>query len=243
MYQIFPDRFAFSGVAKAEVPSGRILRTIGAGSRSGGRTTTDRCATTTTISRGFGRHRKPAGSSWRNWASPAFCLNPIFEAHSNHRYDTADYTRVDPLLGMKRLSLPGPGGCPAGHTHCARQGVQPHRGGQPVFQPGRGVIRTRGLWFPFFSYAGWYHFRRWPEEYDSWWGFDTLPEVREENPDYQAFITGGDGVVRSWLRRGGGWRLDVADELPDAFLDALRAAAKAEKPDALIRRSVGGRQQ
>ena len=29
-------------------------------------------------------------------------LNPIFEAASNHRYDTADYTRVDPLLGRKK---------------------------------------------------------------------------------------------------------------------------------------------
>ena len=26
-------------------------------------------------------------------------LNPIFEAHSNHRYNTADYLNVDPLLG------------------------------------------------------------------------------------------------------------------------------------------------
>ena len=26
-------------------------------------------------------------------------LNPIFEAHSNHRYNTADYANIDPLLG------------------------------------------------------------------------------------------------------------------------------------------------
>lgn len=31
-------------------------------------------------------------------------LNPIFEAHSNHRYNTADYSRVDPLLGKMRIS-------------------------------------------------------------------------------------------------------------------------------------------
>ena len=29
-------------------------------------------------------------------------LNPIFEAHSNHRYDTADYSKIDPLLGSEQ---------------------------------------------------------------------------------------------------------------------------------------------
>jgi glycosidase len=31
----------------------------------------------------------------------AIWLTPIFEATSNHRYDTADYRRVDPRLGDK----------------------------------------------------------------------------------------------------------------------------------------------
>ena len=31
-----------------------------------------------------------------------------------------------------------------------------------------------------------------------------------------------------------GWRLDVADELPDVFLDDLRRAVKSENPDAII---------
>ena len=31
----------------------------------------------------------------------AIYLNPIFEAYSNHRYDTADYLRIDPLLGTE----------------------------------------------------------------------------------------------------------------------------------------------
>ena len=57
--------------------------------------------------------------------------------------------------------------------------------------------------------------------------------MHEEDPGFLKFITGENGVVRKWLRAGAsGWRLDVADELPDVFLDALRRAAKAEKADA-----------
>ena len=64
-------------------------------------------------------------------------------------------------------------------------------------------------------------------------GRKILPEVHEEDPGFLKFITGENGVVRKWLRAGAsGWRLDVADELPDVFLDALRRAAKAEKADA-----------
>ena len=36
-------------------------------------------------------------------------LNPIFEAHANHRYNTADYLKADPLLGTnEEFSAPAP---------------------------------------------------------------------------------------------------------------------------------------
>ena len=63
----------------------------------------------------------------------------------------------------------------------------------------------------------------------------TLPQVREEENSYREFICGEEGVVRKWLRLGAsGWRLDVADELPEDFLQCIRAAAREEKPDALV---------
>ena len=61
-------------------------------------------------------------------------------------------------------------------------------------------------------------------------GFDTLPEVEETDNNYNEYINGVNGVVRKWLKNGAaGWRLDVADELPDSFLDRLCEAAKEEK--------------
>ena len=62
-----------------------------------------------------------------------------------------------------------------------------------------------------------------------------LPAVKSDEPSYRRFICGDDGVIRRYLRRGiDGWRLDVADELSDIFLDELRAAAKTESPDSAI---------
>ena len=83
-------------------------------------------------------------------------------------------------------------------------------------------------------YRNWYFFHE-DETYDCWWDFRTLPKVNKHEPSYVEYITGDEGIVRKWLRAGAsGWRLDVADELPNSFLDALVSAAKSEKPDSLI---------
>ena len=86
---------------------------------------------------------------------------------------------------------------------------------------------------PYFS---WFDFHNWPNEYGSWWGIYTLPQVNETDGSYQNYIIEDeDSVVRRWLRLGAsGWRLDVADELPDSFIQKLNAAARREKSDALI---------
>ena len=85
-------------------------------------------------------------------------------------------------------------------------------------------------------YFPWYTFHHFNDRYKCWWNFRDLPEVDEQNPVWQDFvITGKDSVVKTWLRRGAsGWRLDVADELPDDVLSLIRKSSKKEKPDAVI---------
>jgi glycosidase len=85
-------------------------------------------------------------------------------------------------------------------------------------------------------YRSWFNFIEWPRKYESWWGIYSLPAVNEGDPGYRDFIFGNqNSVVRRWLRAGAdGWRLDVADELPDDFVHALHEAARAEKPDATV---------
>ena len=84
------------------------------------------------------------------------------------------------------------------------------------------------------QYYPWYSFNS-DGTYKSWWGIDTLPETNEENEAFIEFITGENGVLKKWLELGAsGYRLDVADELPDKFLDALFKSVKAHNKDNFI---------
>lgn len=164
-------------------------------------------------------------------------FSPIFEAASNHRYDTACYTRVDPLFGTEEefKALCDEAGKMG--IRIILDGVFNHTGYNSEyfngagFYPGKGAGQAKDS-----PYYDWYNFQEWPNRYDSWWGIYTLPQVNESHPDYMDFIIRNkDSVVRHWLRAGAsGWRLDVADELPDEFIAALRTAAREEKNDAVI---------
>lgn len=165
-------------------------------------------------------------------------LNPICEAASNHRYDTADYLKTDPVLGtdedFTRL-------CEAARARGMRvilDGVFSHTGADSVYfnrfgrYPGPGAYNGGEA----SAYYKWYDFRAYPDDYRCWWNFRDLPEVREDDPRWRDFvITGRDSVVKTWLRRGAsGFRLDVADELPDEVLALIRSAAKSLSPDNLV---------
>lgn len=163
-------------------------------------------------------------------------LNPIFEAHSNHRYNTADYMKIDSLLGDEKdfKSL-----CKAAKKegiHIILDGVFSHTGDDSIYFNRKNRYDTLGAYNCKSSpYINWFKFKNWPDDYEAWWGVPTLPETVEENDDFLNFIAGKNGVIRHWLRLGAdGWRLDVADELPDKFLDCVRTAVKQEKQDAFL---------
>ncbi len=235
IYQIFPDRFAFSGKAKKDIPSYRILRN----------------------DRENEPYWKPdeKGITLNN---DFFCgdlegirqkldyleslgvnciyLNPIFKAHSNHRYDTGDYLSIDPLLGDEKDFKKLCSDAKKKGISIILDGVFSHTGDDSVYFNKYSNYPSEGAYQSEFSpYYSWYKFKDFPDDYECWWGINILPEVTEENEDFLEFITGEKGVLRKWMRLGAdGWRLDVADELPDIFLDRLREAVKAEKEDALV---------
>ena len=164
-------------------------------------------------------------------------LNPIFEAHENHRYNTACYERIDILLGkeedFRRLCKT------AGEMgiKIILDGVFSHTGADSVYfnKFGRYGENTGAFRDPESPYRSWYSFINYPHEYESWWGITTLPNVNENNPDYTNYICGEGGILQRWIDAGAaGWRLDVADELPDEFLDNLRVAVKAKGSDKII---------
>ncbi len=163
-------------------------------------------------------------------------LNPIFEAASNHRYDTADYMKIDPLLGteedFRRLCV------------TARQlgisiildGVFNHTGSDSVYFNAFGNYPEPGAWSrdPESEWADAFRIND-DGSYDCWGGVGTMPAVNQQSEAIRRLILGPNGVIRYWLRAGAhGWRLDVADELSDEFLADIKAAALREKPDALV---------
>ena len=164
-------------------------------------------------------------------------LNPVFESASNHRYNTADYRAIDPMLGTEddfhHL-------CQEAKRRGIRvilDGVFNHTGSQSRYFNADGFYSDTGAaQSPASPYYHWYSFHPWPADYDAWWGIRTLPAVREDAPDYRDFIIRGqDSVVRHWLRAGAsGWRLDVADELPDDFIGEIRTAMEETAPDSFL---------
>ncbi len=164
-------------------------------------------------------------------------LNPIFEAYSNHRYDTANFMKIDPLLGTEEDFRMLCSRAKEVGIRVILDGVFNHTGSDSVYfnkygrYPGTGAYQSKDS--PYFS---WFRFTEYPEKYESWWGIDTLPHVNEADPGYVDYILNDrDSVIRHWLRCGAsGFRLDVVDELPDEFLDRLREVVKEYDKDAVI---------
>lgn len=164
-------------------------------------------------------------------------LNPVFEASSNHKYDTADYKSIDPMFGSnetfrylcKKAGQLG--------ISIMLDGVFNHTGSDSVYfnkygsYPGIGAYQS-----PESPYYSWYRFRSSRDDYECWWGVDSLTNVNEMDQGYVEFIiTGQNSVIKHWMELGAkGWRLDVADELPDEFIQLIRKAMKEKDADSVL---------
>ncbi|WP_071429243.1 glycoside hydrolase family 13 protein [Angelakisella massiliensis] len=234
-YQIFPDRFCNSGKPKKNVPSDRILHKdwyeepVSRPNAQGEFLCNDY----------FGGDLEGIRQKLPYLAElgvEVLYLNPIFEAHSNHRYNTADYSRVDPLLGENEDFRQLCADAEKLGIRVMLDGVFNHTGSDSVYFNKEGRYGHTGAYQdPNSPYRSWFSWEQYPTRYQSWWGFETLPNVNEECDSYRDFICGEQGVLRSWLRAGAkGFRLDVADELPDSFIQDIRKAVKEEDPHNLL---------
>lgn len=163
-------------------------------------------------------------------------LNPIFESGENHRYSTADYEQIDPLLGTNEDFEALCAEAKAQGIRIVLDGVFSHTGANSRYFNKEGLYPDLGAYqSPDSPYYHWYDFKNYPEEYESWWGFESLPCVNEMAPDFMNYISGEGGIAANWMERGAyGWRLDVADELPDGFLEAFRKRVKVQNPQSII---------
>jgi cyclomaltodextrinase / maltogenic alpha-amylase / neopullulanase len=171
-------------------------------------------------------------------------MTPIFHAVSNHKYDTADYKKIDPHFGtnedFSRLT-----------AEAQKRGIRVlldtslnHTGSDSIYFDRFGNFKSRGAFEGAMirkdsPYASWYTFNdkeNNPEnQYTGWVGVRDLPEINKASPSFREFAFGAkDSVMKMWLDRGAaGWRMDVAPWVPDDFWRPWRSAIKQHKPDAL----------
>ena len=224
VYQIFPDRFRKGSNAQGQAP-GPVCDTQ----------TGHICEEWSTLPY-YIKNEDGSIKTWNFWGgdlagieekleyikslgASIIYLNPIFEARSNHRYDTSDYFKIDPMLGteedFRRL--------------CRKAG---DLGIRIILD---GVFNHTGINSKYYREHPEWYLKDENGETKCWWGVKDLPELDELNPEYSEMICGENGVLRYWLRAGAsGWRLDVADELPNKFLIKIREAVKAEGKDKVV---------
>ena len=232
IYQIFPDRFYNSGEAKQNVPNDRYICNDWSKTPEH-RQPQDICCLGNDYYGGDLKGIEQKLDYLKSLGVNCIYLNPIFEAHSNHRYNTADYLKIDPTLGtqkdleslIKKAKSKG--------IYIILDGVFSHTGDDSVYFNRYNRYDNIGAYnSPSSPYYSWFKFQDYPNKYSSWWGIESLPETEEDDLSFSNFITGENGVLRYWLRKGmKGWRLDVADELPDGILDKIRLAIKTESED------------
>ncbi len=198
IYQIFPDRFAKSGVARPrreqvygqpalhlgwdeppEVPpSGRDFY---GGDLEGVRRRLDHLA---------------------DLGVTCIYFTPVFESPTNHRYDALNYLKVDPALGdeddLRRLVADARA---RGIRVILDISINHMSSDSEVF-----VAAQRDKSAPTFR---WFTFKRWPDRYVCWARVGHMPQLAEM-PEVEDFLFGPRGVTRRWLDTGiAGWRLDV----------------------------------
>ncbi|MEO7839273.1 MAG: glycoside hydrolase family 13 protein, partial [Anaerolineales bacterium] len=181
-------------------------------------------------------------------------FNPIFDAASNHSYDTQDYYKIDPYFGtqkdwqnlVKHANQLG--------MRLVVDGVFNHMSSDsPLFDryhhyPTVGACESASS-----LYRSWFYFtdvapgtgtcvssNGTPNAatYDGWFGFDSIPVINKTLPAVQSyFLTGTNSVSRYWLQNGaGGWRMDVSGDpsFPNGYWESFRQVTKATRPDALL---------
>ena len=164
----------------------------------------------------------------------ATCLyiTPVFEAPSNHKYDTVDYYRIDPHFGTEE--------------DLSALASDAHALGIRVLLDG--VFNHCGYWWPPFQdvvkngeasgYRDWFFINSYPvthetRTYDCVGHYKWMPKLNLANPELRRYFI---EVGKHWLRVSGadGWRLDVADELPAVFWEEFSRELKLEAPNCLL---------
>lgn len=256
VYQIFPDRFRDDDNANNVVSGTHFFY----GNSMGG-------ITYTTWNNQVIDPRNPAGPYYNRYSEDfyggdlqgitarldylqsmgvtALYLNPIFLSPSNHKYDTTNFEQVDAHLGGNQALAELLAAAQARGMHVILDGVFNHSSSDSIYFDKYSRYPTVGAYESQASpYYDWYTFNNWPDDYQSWWGYDTLPVLRSANPAVRSyFYSGTNPIGVRWVMSGtAGWRMDVGGDIDPGltrnpandYWEGFRAAVKRANPQAVI---------
>ena len=188
-------------------------------------------------------------------------FNPIFEAKSTHKYDGADYKKVDPHFGTNEEFKTLVKEAKARGIRTVLDIVYNHSGDS------HWAFKEAVQQGPKSPHYSWFEFKKWPlpegwpnvghpwkaaDYYDCWWGFGSLPDLNfdlSRSATAEKSITDikqaqpNIGLIHHlleatdyWLKEvdADGVRLDVPNEVPLWFWELYRARVKKAKPDAYV---------
>ena len=164
-------------------------------------------------------------------------LSPIFESSSNHKYNTGDYKKIDPMFGDEEIFSELIEKANAKGISIILDGVFSHTGADSIYFDKFNNYDSKGAYNnEDSSYRSWYTFDDSKVGYKCWWGIKDLPNVNELEPSYMNYIIKDeDSVLNKWTKMGvKGWRLDVVDELPDEFVTEFKKELKNFENDSVL---------
>ncbi len=163
-------------------------------------------------------------------------LSPIFDAASNHKYDTGDYMSIDSMFGGEEAFLDLIAKANEKGIGIILDGVFNHTGSDSLYFNREGHYDSVGAYqSPMSDYFTWYDFQDFPNKYTSWWGIDILPRIHPDKPSCRKYFVGKGGVIEKYARLGiDGFRLDVADELSDDFIAEIKKKLNCHNKESVL---------
>ena len=168
-------------------------------------------------------------------------FTPVFQAYSNHKYDTEDYLKIDQYFGDLEVFKTLVKEAHQRGIKVMLDAVFNHIGDtSPQWQD---VLKHQEN----SKYADWFHVNQWPATYTPTEDFEVseaatydtfaftphMPKLNTANPEVQEYLL---NIAEYWIKECDidAWRLDVADEVDHAFWKKFRTTCDAAKDDFYI---------
>lgn len=216
IYQVFPDRFYRAGSQETD----RALAEWGA------------APTTENFFGGDLQGILARLSHLKRLGADTLLLNPIFAASTNHRYDTVDYYKIDPLLGSEQSLHELVNNLHQQDMHLILDGVFNHCGRDHRFF--RDVEENEDS----SPYRNWFEVEDYPItqaplNYQTCGACPYLPKFNFQEPIVQSYLL---EVARYWTEEFAidGWRLDSAQRVPASFWRKFQTEVKKINPDIFL---------